>query len=150
MTATIPNLWEGKFSQHAASPLAVFRTHAGNFNAQSGGLLRAEVEHRTDFRDATLLRVISFDIVAPSLDYRLGVFVAEHAEPGAYPVVMRSSFLADPLRVVPHPVTSEPDTRICHTQSELVKTLEIITESISLRISIESLIAQINDAKTDE
>jgi hypothetical protein len=144
-TAAIPNLWEGKFSKHAASPLAVFRTHAGNFNSQSAGLLRAEVEHRIEEREGGRFRVISFDIVAPSLDYRLGVFVAEHAEPGAYPVAVRSGFLNDPHRVTPRPLNSEPDTHVCYTQAELIKSLDVITGSSQLQVLIESLIAQIND-----
>lgn len=141
MTATIPNLWEGKFSQHAVSPLAVFRTHAGNFDSQAGGLLRAEVEHRIEQREGKELRVITFDIIAQSLDYRQGVLIAEHPDPGAYPVALRTTF-----------INGEDDVavRICHSQADLVNTLGEISKSSNLLTLIESLFAQINEANAED
>lgn len=147
MTATIPNLWEGKFSQHTVSPLAVLRTHAANFNSQSGGLLRAEVEHRTDLRDSDLFRVISFEIVAPGLDYRQGVLTAEHLEQGAYPVQVFSSYLGETREIRDR--AADPRSRTCLSQERLVEVLREITESNQLMTLIESLIAQINDANLD-
>lgn len=141
MTATIPNLWEGKFSQHTVSPLAVLRTHAANFNAQSGGLLRAEVEHRIEQRDGKTFRVITFDILAPSLDFRQGVFVAEHREPGAYPVTLRTNFLN----------LEDPGTvRVCYSQADMVSVLAEISKSSNLLTVIDSLFAQINEANSDD
>ena len=139
MTATIPNLWEGKFSQFTVTPLAVLRTHAANFNSQTGGLLRAEVESRVEENAGAPMRLIAFDIVAPTLDYRQGVLTVEHFEPGAYPSWVRSSFWGYGV-----------GNRIrCDRQSELVKRLEEITQDQSLLTAIESLIAQINDANSD-
>ncbi len=138
MTATIPNLWEGKFSKHTLAPVAVLRTHAGNFNAQSGGMLRAEVAYRFEEMEERRFRVITFSIVAPALPYRQDVLTAEHAEPGAYPVRVRSGF------------QNSPQPRDCHTQDELVEALGTISESPQLLSLIESLIAQINDDKGED
>lgn len=144
MATSIPNLWEGKISRSVLTPVAILRTQAGNFEAEIGKVLRAEVRSRIQPTESGSVRHHTFDIVAPGLNgYRREVLSAEHADPGAYPVQVRSDFLPTVVHVNQGYV--EDQDRTCRNQEHFLKVLGAIFSSERLTTEIESLIAQIND-----
>lgn len=145
MTTSVPNLWEGKITRNVLTPVAILRTQAGNFDAETQGALRAEVHTKSEVREGESLIVHTFEIIAPGLSgYRRGVLTAEHPDPGAYPVVVKSFSLP----IIHHLNAGyvEDRERTCRNQEQFLKALEDVFGSEKLTTEIESLIAQINDA----
>ena len=142
----IPNLWAGKISKSVLTPLVILRQQAVNLETESGTMLRAEVTssignlgHKDEKK-----RRLTFLIHAPILRYTREVLVATHADQGAYPVAIQSTFgLLEFDEAIGEDVWVEKTS--CENQERFIEVLGRIFGSEKLQSELESLIARINE-----
>jgi hypothetical protein len=95
MSSPIPNLWSPLIRPKVLSPRTILRAQALELPKMTGGLLEADiVESQVTKEGAEEVRtVLSFDIVAPSLNYRHRILSLAYEKDMPYPVFVEAEAL---------------------------------------------------------
>jgi hypothetical protein len=156
MSVTMPDLWPDVVKPAVLSPAAILRVQAAKLKQRTDGLLEAVVDSAGQMRGEKLHVLHRLELEVPSLNYyRHGILVAEHENPGAYPVFIVSSILDAPddsQERAPKPIdevthSGKLSGTRCADEQEFLDALGKILSSSQLKTLLVSLLAQINDAR---
>jgi hypothetical protein len=147
MTDSIPDLWSDDIQVKVLTPVAILRAQASSLRRKTQGLVVAELDTRTS---AEYVRH-HFDLIAPAANgYRERILTAAHSSKKVYPVTVtaecfaaRFNHLSPSLRVLGGPPRNE---RTAATQEAFIGLVKEVLQSPEVRGTIESLIAQSNEA----
>ncbi len=143
MPPKIPDLWPDNISTEILTPIAIMRAQIAGLERRTQGLI--EVDINSSENDNRITH--NFDLIVPSLDgFRERILGVSHDLARVYPTILRADVFKK--EAVISGVTTITHSAMASTQEEFIEKLSLVLRSDHVRSTIESLIAQINDIKT--
>ncbi len=143
MASTIPSVWPDDISVDVVSPMAILNAQKSALAEKTKNLVVADIV--TSEKDGMVWH--RFDLVAPSLSgYRREIFSVGHTKDEVWPATLDAEHFSEfrenyrDIEVDGRPQTDGPDG--------LLRLLAELFQSPSIRTSLDSLIARVNDGRS--